>query len=359
MVNLDLAMPIALLAVMLTVFFLNKRTEKKIKGALEEKEFRTKDVILLVMMITVTISVIAFISLLNPGQIFQNIILIGFMFVYSMLLFSFSSLFSDMKKRNAKIFSLVFCIIGFFAGTLSLLQPFVDDLSFIRALSFYFFGLFAFSAFIFESKTEKSGERWYIALQPTVLFILFFVFFNLFYKGLPIWSPILLNVYGLIFAVLIILYVGSMFTWKTTFVFAVLLTIVDIILVLGTGSMVVAANQFIELGLPVLVRLPNIPLNSVDGVLLSSGLGLGDFFFAGILGIQTLKKYGKKVGIIAAISMTISFGIFEAFLPEIINFLESILQTQIGGFPGTLMIICGWLPIVVWKKFTSNKNQEK
>jgi len=349
MANLDIAMPTALLVVILVAFFLNKKSEGKLKDALEEKEFQTKDVIFLVVMITITISAIAFISLLNPGQIFQNIILSVFMFSYSMLLFVFSYLFSNLERKKAQIFSLVFCLIGFSVGTISLLEPFVDNISFIRALSFYIFGFFALSVIIFEFKNKKHNEKWFIAFQPTVLFVLFFVFYNLAYDGISVWSPILLNVYGFLFAVLIILYLGSMFTWKTTFIFAILLTVVDIILVLGTGSMVVAAQQFTELGLPVLVRLPNIPLKYIDGMLLSRGLGLGDFFFAGILGLQTYKKYGKKIGVLSAITMTVSFGIFEAFLPEIIEFLEPILQREIGGFPGTLMIICGWLPIVVWK----------
>jgi hypothetical protein len=276
-----------------------------------------------------------------------------------MLLFVFSYLFSDLKKRTAQIFSLIFCIIGFFIGTISLLGPFFDNITFFRSLSFYLFGIFALSAIIFEFKNQKIRERWFIAIQPMVLFILFFVFFNLAYAGISVWSSILMNIYGLLLAVLIILYLGSMFTWKTTFIFAILLTIVDIILVLGTGSMVVAAQQFTNLGLPVLVRLPNIPLRYVDGILLSRGLGLGDFFFAGILSLQTYKKYGKKIGILAALSLTISFGIFEAFLPEIIQFLEPILQREIGGFPGTLMIICGWLPIVIWKFLSQNKNQRE
>lgn len=357
MANLDLAMPTALLAVILVAFFLNKKSEGKLKDALEEKEFQTKDVIFLVVMITITISAIAFISLLNPGQIFQNIILSVFMFSYSMLLFVFSYLFSNLERKKAQIFSMVFCLIGFSVGTISLLEPFSDNLSLIRALSFYLFGFFALSVIIFEFKNKPHNEKWFIALQPTVLFVLFFVFYNLAYDGISVWSPFLLNVYGFLFAILIILYLGSMFTWKTSFIFAILLTVVDIILVLGTGSMVVAAQQFTDLGLPVLVRLPNIPLKYVDGILLSRGLGLGDFFFAGILGLQTYKKYGKKIGILSAISMTVSFGIFEAFLPEIIEFLEPILQREIGGFPGTLMIICGWLPIVVWKILVTTKNK--
>jgi hypothetical protein len=357
MVNLDLAMPLALFAVILVAFFFNKRSEKKLKVVFEERELQTKDIILLAVMITVTISATAIISTLYPGQILQNIILFVIIVSYSMLLFVFSYLFSNLRKKNALIFSLIFCSIGFIVGTISLFNPFYDDFALIRSTSFYLLGLFALSVFVYECKNEKFDERWFIAIQPVALFVLFFVFFHLVYSGISVWSPILVNIYGLLYAVIIILFIGSLFTWKTAFIFAILLTIIDIILVLGTGSMVIAAQQFTDLGLPMLVRLPNIPLIQVNGGLLSRGLGLGDFFFAGILSLETLKKYGKKTGILAALSMTISFGVFEAFLPEIIQFLEPILQHEIGGFPGTLMIICGWLPIVVWKTLSKNKNQ--
>ena len=141
----------------------------------------------------------------------------------------------------------------------------------------------------------------------------------------------------------------------------------DIILVLGTGAMVSAAQQFTGLGLPVLVHLPNVPLIAAQEGYLSffgfapRGLGVGDFFFAGILAVQTFKKYGKKVAYMVVIGMTISFAIFEAFLPEILVLLEPLFQREIGGFPGTLMIIIGWLPVVVWKvlSYRRQNNQDR
>jgi hypothetical protein len=80
-------------------------------------------------------------------------------------------------------------------------------------------------------------------------------------------------------------------------------------------------------------------------------LGLGDFFFAGLLAVQTFKKYGRRLAIASVIGMTVSFSIFEAF----------ILTYRIGAFPGTLMIICGWIPFVLfqtvknWKSTRSPK----
>ena len=362
MATLDLAMPIALLAVTITALFLNKRVEGRLKTTFEERELRTRDIVLLVVVITVAISVIAYLAFLDLGQNFQNIMLIVFMFSYSMLLFMFSYIFSNMQRKRAQLFSLGFVVVGLIAGTVSLTGPFADGLLFYRALAFYGLAAFAFSSLIIDAKKADVKERWYIAVQPPALFVLIFVFFNLFYEGPPVWYPVLLDIFALTFAVLIILYLGSLFTWKTALVFAVLLTIVDIILVLGTGSMVVAAQQFTGLGLPILVHLPNVPLIRAPQDFIPSffgflprGLGLGDFFFAGILALQTFKRYNKRVALLSIAAMTISFAIWEAFLPDILDLLEPILQRQIGGFPGTLMIICGWMPVVAWKMLSERK----
>ena len=360
MATLDIAMPLALFAVATAALLLNERTEGKLKTTFEERELRTRDVVLLVVMVTVAISVIAYISILDPGQIFQNIILLVFIFAYSMLLFVFSYLFSGMKRRRAQLFSLGFAIASLLAGTIGLLEPFADSLALYRALAFYALAAFAIASIIIDAKKADVQERWYIAVQPPALFVLLFVFFNVVYDGTPVWAPVLLDVFALTFAVLIILYLGSLFTWKTALVFAVLLTIVDIILVLGTGSMVVAAQQFTGLGLPVLVHLPNVPLVfSSEGIVLFRGLGLGDFFFAGILALQTFKKFGKQTGYASVVAMTVSFAVFEAFLPEIVVLLEPLLQREIGGFPGTLMIILGWLPVVAWKMLSERKQKQQ
>jgi hypothetical protein len=365
MATLDIAMPLALLAVATAALLLNERTEGKLKTTFEERELRTRDVILLVIMITVAISVIAYISILDPGQIFQNIILLVFLFSYSLLLFTFSYLFSNMKRRKAQMFSLGFGIASLFAGTIGLLEPFADGLAFYRAWAFYGLAAFAFSSIIVDAKKADGQERWYVAVQPPALFVLLFAFYNVIYDGTPVWYPVLLDVFALTFAVLIILYLGSLFTWKTALVFAVLLTIVDIILVLGTGTMVVAAQQFTGLGLPVLVHLPNVPLIEVPQGFpgffgfLPRGLGLGDFFFAGILALQTFKRYNKKIALLSIVSMTISFAVWEAFLPEILDLLEPLLQSEIGGFPGTLMIILGWMPVVAWKMLGDRKQKTR
>jgi hypothetical protein len=168
-----------------------------------------------------------------------------------------------------------------------------------------------------------------------------------------------MDVFGLTFAVLIILYLSSLFSWKTVGVFAVLLTTMDIILVIITPVMLTAAHSFTNLGLPVLVYLPNIPIITQNQAILFRGLGLGDFFFAGVLVVQTFNKFGRKTAFISAITIAVAFGIWEAALEDIIAWLQPIVGRNIGGFPGTVMIISGWAPVIAWKLLSERSKLSK
>jgi hypothetical protein len=106
MPSLDIAMPIALLIVVTVALLLNKRVEGKLKSTVEEKEFKTRDILLLVVLMVVVISVIAYTSIIDPGQIFQNILLVIFLSSYSTLLFTFSYIFSNVAKIRAQLISL-------------------------------------------------------------------------------------------------------------------------------------------------------------------------------------------------------------------------------------------------------------
>ncbi len=366
MPSLDLAMPIALFVVVMVALFLNRKVEGKLMATVEERQFKTRDIILLVVFMAIAVSVIAYSSLVAPEQVFQNIFLILFLGSYTMLLFTFSYVFSNLAKKRAQLISLGFGILGTIAGLASLLGPLSDGLSIYRALAFFGLAIFCFGTIVFEQKKADIKARWYVAAQPPALFVLLFVFFNVFYSGgVNVWVPVLMDVFGFTFAILIILYLSSLFSWKTVGLFAILLTIMDIVLVIGTGTMVQAANQFTGLGLPVLVYLPNVPLLPAHEGYLSffgfapRGLGLGDFFFAGVLAIQTFNKFGKKTAFIAVVAEAVAFGIWEAFLPDILAYLNPIVGRDIGGFPGTLMILSGWAPIVVWKLLAVKKNENK
>jgi hypothetical protein len=149
----------------------------------------------------------------------------------------------------------------------------------------------------------------------------------------------LLDLFGTVFAVLIILYLGSLFTWKTSLIFVGLITVMDIILVLFTGSMVSAARHVSGLRLPMLISVPTVPAILTEWGTLYMSLGLGDFFFTGLIGIQTLKKFGKGFAFLSVVTMSMSFFIFEVLM----------LNYGWRAFPGTVMIICGWIPLVLWK----------
>jgi len=336
--NFDISMPLALFAVTVAAMLLNKRVEGKLKKTFDEREFRARDSVLFVVMVTVAVSVIVFIPEMTITMIF--------MFSYATLLFTFSYLFSGMSKRRAQLFCLGFGIASLAAGTLAVLSRLAATDSIVLYGGYALCGLaaFAFLAMIYEWKRAEVHERLYLAVLPPVLFVLLYFVYN----GTNLWFPYLLDTYGIMFAILIVLYLGSLFSWRNVFIFAGLLTIMDIILVLVTGIMVTAAQTVSGLGLPVLVSLPTLPLVITEEGIQYMSLGLGDFFFSGILATQTYKRFDKKTAVLSAVTMSVSFAIYEAFL----------LSTDFGAFPGTLMIVCGWLPVVAWKTLAERKKQK-
>jgi presenilin-like A22 family membrane protease len=191
--------------------------------------------------------------------------------------------------------------------------------------------LWVFSVALFMI-TYLISQKWYLGLiGPAVFLTLYFVF-----KDTSVWNFWLLDLYAVIFVVFITVYVGSLFTWRTTLVFALLLTIMDVIQVLYTGYMVKTAERIISLSLPIFIVLPAVP--SLHPLL---ALGLGDLFLTGLLSIQTVKKFGRQVALMSVLSIAIVFGIVEAFM--LTYFPEQPL-------PATVMIFGGWL-IVIGAKY--------
>ncbi|MGD6851471.1 MAG: hypothetical protein ACQCN6_05345 [Candidatus Bathyarchaeia archaeon] len=353
MPTLDLAMPIALFIVITVALFLNKRVENKLVATVEQKEFKTRDILALAAFIVIMVVVIGYTSTVNPSGLVPNLLLLMFLASYTMLLFTFSYVFTNLTRVRAQIVSAAFGAAALVAGLSSFAAPFTDMYTVYRAIGFFVLSGLCFAVVAYEQKFSTSKPRWYVAAQPPALFILLFLSFAAIYEGaFNIWFPILLDVFAFTFAILIILYLSSLFSWKTTWIFAAVLPIIDIILVFS-GPMVVAAQTFTGLGLPVLVYLPNLPLVLTSaGEIGLRGLGLGDFFFAGILVTQTYKKFDLRAGLVAAAAIALSFGIWEAFLPDLFNYFG------IEGFPATVCIITGWLPVVAWKIFTT-RNQIK
>ena len=200
--------------------------------------------------------------------------------------------------------------------------------------------LFSYSMLLFLFTFTFTNERFYpeVAVLPSALFIVFYFIT----RQTPIWSVYLINVYAVIFAIMITLYLQPLFTWKSSLIFVALITCADIVLVLVTRTMISVATETVNLQLPVLVTVPMIPL------LGRMSLGLGDFFFAGLLSIQTARKYDICFALMCMAAMTASFFIFEAFL----------LTYRISAFPGTVMIIAGWLPLAGAKYLASRRKKK-
>ena len=357
MPTLDIAMPIALFLVLIGTLFLNKRIKGKLESTLGDKKFETRDVIFLVVFMVAAVSSLAYVSMINSGAFFQYAILIFFLFSYTSLLFTVSYVFSNLRRTRAQILSVGFGIAGVVTAIVFLLSPFRDSLTVLRVAAFFGFAVFCFGAAVYEIKKKPLKERWYLAVQPPAIFALLFIFLSILGNSatVAIWQPYVSDVFGLTFAVLIILYLSPLFNWKTVGLFAVLLTSWDIFSVIITPIMITAAHAFTGLTLPVFVYLPNIPIqighlaNTGASYIVFRGLGLGDFFFAGILTIQTFKKYGQKLAIITAVAIAISFGIWDAFLYDIINGFIPIVGRNIGGLPATMFMVTGWGPVIAVK----------
>ncbi len=163
--------------------------------------------------------------------------------------------------------------------------------------------------------------RWYLAFLTPVLFIA--LYFS------PYWNLFTFNLFALVFAVFVSVYLGSLFTWKTTAAFVVLLTIMDIVHVLITGFIVESAERLVgELRLPVVIILPTFPSEDFFNI-----LGLGDIFLAGLLSVQTAQKYGKKFGLASIGAIAVVFLILQTVL----------LNYYAHAFPATILVVSGWL----------------
>jgi len=185
-----------------------------------------------------------------------------------------------------------------------------------QAVQIIFITAYSYMMFSF---TYIALRKWYVAVLPPIVFILFYYFY---------WEPLIFNLFVAIFAIIIPVYLGNLFSWKTTWIFAILLTIMDVIQVFGTGFMGKSATKMIELKLPVLLMLPTYPAGRLIG------LGLGDIFLAGLLAVQTTLKKGQKAGILTAMTIGIAIFVFEValFNTMFVNF-----------FPATIVVIAGWI----------------
>ncbi|MEM3673484.1 MAG: hypothetical protein QW468_04595 [Candidatus Bathyarchaeia archaeon] len=322
---LDVAMPLTLFLVTMLAMLLNEKVEGKLKTVFEEKKFRVQDAILLVAAVSIMVSIVVFI----PHMMITGL----FLFAYFTLLFLFTYLFSNIGKGEAEFFFAMFSLVSFAFAFLSLFSLGAKAPVGYGAVVFLCLCGFSFLALLYEQCRVQSKERWYMAVFPPTMFINLYLFFS----QTPIWVPYLLDFYGTLFAVLVTLHLSSLFTWKTTILFTGFITVMDIILVLVAGSMVTAATHVSALRLPVMVYMPIFPM--VGPEMLYISLGLGDFLFAGLLAIQTSKKFGKNFAVLSVVAMTVSFFLFEM----------AMLNYGMMAFPGTLMILSGWAVLILFK----------
>ena len=236
---------------------------------------------------------------------------------------------SSLGGKEFRMRDAVLMVIGI--GAVVTIFAFVPGM----AIMILFLGIYCLILFLFAHLVTP---RWYLSLIPPALFIVLYLFY---------WNEILLDLFAVIFAVLISVYLGSLFTWKTTIAFTTLLTTMDIVQVLVTRHMVASAKKMVGLQLPTLIIIPTFP--SVGTII----LGLGDLFLSGLLAIQTTQRYGKRVGLMSIASMGIGFLLLETVL----------LNLRPGYFPATLMVISGWLAALgarylhgLYTSETSHKN---
>ncbi|MFQ5837101.1 MAG: hypothetical protein ACE5HG_04520, partial [Candidatus Bathyarchaeia archaeon] len=194
----------------------------------------------------------------------------------------------------------------------------VTILVFVPEIAMMVFFLFAYSTILFLF-TYLLAPKWYLAVPTPVLFIALYLS--------PYWNIYLFNFFAIIFAVCISVYMGSLFTWKTTAAFVAFLTVMDVIQVLITGHMVTSGEKAITLGLPVAIILPTFPSEGL------TFLGLGDVFLFGLLSIQTTRKYGRNFGLASIVSITVVFLLLQTVL----------LNTDVKSFPATVLVVSGWL----------------
>lgn len=170
--------------------------------------------------------------------------------------------------------------------------------------------------------------KWFLAFLPPIIFISTYLLTYLFIKDFLV-IIIFMNIFTALFAIIVIVYLNFLFSWKITMIFGVLIMVMDIVQVFWTEHMIEAAYKMIGLQLPIALILPSFPSHEYRA------LGLGDIFLSGLLSAQTASKYGQKKGLITAATMSITFFIFEILMLN--------MKIGIQGFPATIIVLLGWL----------------
>jgi len=193
--------------------------------------------------------------------------------------------------------------------------------------------LFSYSAILYLF-AYLIASKWYLAVLAPALFIFLYIFY---------WNVYLSNLFAIVFAISISLYVGSALTWKYIVVFVPLLTLLDLVQVWGTGLMGKVAEKLITLQLPAMISVTAFPSD------MQAALGLGDVFLAGILAIQSTQKYGRKFGLLSIVTITVIFSLFWIIQ----------INLQVRYLPATVPITGGWLVAMMAKQIRDKELKKR
>ena len=241
-----------------------------------------------------------------PSAVF--LIVAVLVFLYRKVEKTFTLLFED-QKFTARDAVLMVASMGIMVSVIAFLPGQAIQIGFIVAYSYM---LFVFTYMVLK--------KWYLAAVSPIIFLVSYIYL---FSNLAVF-----NIFVVVFAMVITIYLSSFFTWKTVWAFAAILTVMDIIHIYVTGFMKQAAIGMIELKLPVMLILPRVPSGNLIG------LGTGDLFLAGLLAVQTAKKLGQKAGILVAAMNGVAMFVFE-----VISFNTGFADF----FPATIVVMAGWL----------------
>ena len=246
-------------------------------------------------------------DLVLPASLFAFVLLV--IFLNKRLEKKIKSLFGGETKLSRRDVILLIAAMGIMVTVIALLPNLAIQILYISVFSYTLFS-FAY----------LSSRKWYVAVLPPALFVASYLLY---------WNLLTFNAFAFVLACIVTIYMASLFSWKTTLIFAGLLTALDVVQVFVTGLMGQLAEKAVfQLSLPVVIMLPTYP--STGKII----LGLGDIFLSGLLSIQSFKSKGLRAGIISSVTISFAF-----FLFEIVGFNT----TYFTYFPATIVVLAGWL----------------
>jgi hypothetical protein len=235
--------------------------------------------------------------------------IIAVMFLFQRIEKDIRLLFEKDVKFQTRDVVILVAVMGVMITVMALVPDRVLQIFYTAAISYMLF-----------SFTNNILKKWYLALAPPAIFVLCYLF---------MWNIITFNIFAFSFAAIVISYLTVFFNWKTTLVFAGLLTGLDVFQVFITGFMGQLAEKAVfNLQLPVVIMIPTYP--TIGRII----LGIGDILLSGLLTNQNMLRQGRRSGILTAMSIGIAMFVFE---------LVELNADYFRYFPATIVVLLGWL----------------